>query len=232
MITFNFKHPIHSDYSNELKNFYNIFSKYVKSNDWAIDIGAGVGDTTLVLGELVGEGGKVICLEPSITYDLLIKNIQINKDFIKRIQPYKIGAYNRYCIKKIVTSPQRDNGGIVDDLFSSEGRNNRSNGYDIDVVNMNNFLFERYSEEERSRIKFIKIDTEGLDFLILNNLRPFINKYKPIIFIEWWNNELLSDVIFDIINQINYNSIRDDNFQKTGPEEFPQRAQNLILIPQ
>jgi FkbM family methyltransferase len=232
MIDFNFKHTIHASYLNALTNFYNIFSRYIKNDYWTIDIGAALGDTTLVLAKLVGENGKVLAFEPSINYDLLLENIKNNPNLSDRIRTYKLGAYNRDCIKKMVTNPSMDNGGITDDLFLSEHRSTNTNhSYDIDVVNMNSFLFREISEEERRKVKFIKIDTEGLDFLILNNLKPFIDKYKPILFIEWWNNEMLSDVIFDIVDQIGYNSIRDDNFEKVTAYDFNKKSENMILIP-
>lgn len=228
----NFKHPVCKDYSPQLNNFFNIFYKYVKNNDWAIDIGAGTGDTTLVLAELVGEDGKVLSFEPSISYDLLLNNIEINQNLKNRIITYQLGAYNRDCIKKIVTNSLMDNGGIVDDLFFLENRRkDMPNSYDINVVDINNFIFQRFSHQERLKIKFIKIDTEGLDFLILNNLREFIMEYKPIFFIEWWGNEILSDILFDITKQIGYVSLRSDNFEKATAEDFRRKSDDIILIP-
>lgn len=186
----------------------------------------------MILASLVGENGKVLSFEPGVCYNLLTYNIEINPNLKDRITSYKIGAYNRNCIKSIVTNDLMDNGGIVDDLFSSENRSkDKVNSYNIDVVNMNDFIFKNYSNEDRSKIKFIKIDTEGLDFLILNNIREFISKYKPTIFIEWWNNEILSDIIFDIARQIDYNIIRSDNFNQAEPEDFYKKSNDLILIP-
>jgi len=224
----NFKHTIHSDYTNELNTFYNKFNKYVSNNDWVIDIGAGLGDTTLVLADLVGENGKVLAFEPAITYNLLIQNIERNPNLKNRINTYNVGAYNKYSIKKMATNPCLDNGGILDNLFV---RDSRSQCYDVHLIDINDFINKSYSDSEKLKIKFIKIDTEGLDFVILNNLRPFLEYYKPVVFLEWWNNEVFSDMIFDISKQIGYNTIRDDNFQNTTSDEFNNRSENIILLP-
>lgn len=52
----------------------------------AVDVGANIGTLTLIMGELVGESGRVIAIEPQPEeYDKLVENIALNR--MRQVKP-------------------------------------------------------------------------------------------------------------------------------------------------
>jgi FkbM family methyltransferase len=84
------------------------------------------------------------------------------------------------------------NGGIIHDNMDNDLKqmletceNKKSfycKGFTLKTI-CNNY----FTEEEIKNISFIKIDTEGYDREILSSSKDFLLKYKPVIFMEWFN---------------------------------------------
>ena len=71
---------------------YSVLKLFLKSGDFAIDLGAHVGDTTLSMGLCVGKEGLVLALEPNpATYRVLEANSKLNQD-ITHIVPVNVAA--------------------------------------------------------------------------------------------------------------------------------------------
>jgi len=224
---FNYKHPIFEDYDKQLNEFVEKFRNLIKEGDWVIDIGASSGDSTIAMGYLAGPTGKVIVFEPSPVIDKLKENIN-NNLHLSNFEVYNVGMLDLDCEKYFYVTPSLDNGGIIDDnLFKDEGR---APNCKCKFVNGESFLKNQY-KEDISKILFIKIDAKGVDYIILKNLLAITKEYKPVYFVEWWNNQKISNFLFDIIDEMNYTPLRDDNFLKTNREDFHNKSQNLILIP-
>jgi len=63
-----------------------------------------------------------------------------------------------------------------------------------------------FTDDEINNISFIKIDAEGYDREIIKSSKHFLNKYKPVLYIEWFDfyNTQDSKLLFDVIKDINY----------------------------
>lgn len=210
--------------------FRNQFLPYVKENDWCIDIGANIGCTCLPLSELIGINGKVICFEPSIES---LKQLKPRVSNLSNIDLYEVACSNKYA-KLQLNYNNIDNGDIIDNSegFTYDKRFNKpSTLYDIDCVDTYDFLINKYSIELLKRLKFIKIDTEGYDYVILKNLKPLLNISMPIIYTEWWCNEDKNDLLFDSIDFINYTPYRVDNLLLANRLQFNNKCADLILFP-
>lgn len=224
---FNYKHCIFENYDKQLNEFVEKFRNFIKDGDWAVDIGASSGDSTITMGYLAGPTGKVIAFEPSPVIDKLKENINNNLN-LSNFEIHNFGLLDLDCEIDFFVTDSLDNGGIIDDaLFKEEGRVANCT---CKFVNGNNFLESKY-KEDLSKIRFIKIDTEGVDYIILKNLLTITKKYKPTYFVEWWGNQKISNSLFDVIDEMDYTALRDDNLLKTNREDFHNRSQNLILIP-
>jgi FkbM family methyltransferase len=211
--------------------FKNQFLPYVKENDWCIDIGANIGCTCLPLSELVGINGKVICFEPSIES---LKQLKPRTSNLLNIDLHEVACSNKYS-KLQLNYNNIDNGDIIDDSegFTYERRFNiPSTLYDVNCVDTCNFLIKSYNINDfKNKLRFIKIDTEGYDYVILKNLKPLLDICHPIIYIEWWCNEDKNDLLFDSIDTINYTPYRIDNMLLTNRTQFNNKCTDLILKP-
>lgn len=224
---FNYKHCIFENYDKYLNEFVEKFRNFIKEGDWVVDIGASSGDSTIAMGYLAGPTGKVIVFEPSPVIDKLKENIN-NNLHLSNFEIHNVGLLDSDCEKDFFVTNSLDNGGIIDDdLFKEEGRVANCK---CKFVNGKNFLESKY-KEGLSKIRFIKIDAEGVDYIILKNLLTITKKHKPTYFVEWWHNQKISNSLFDVIDEMNYTALRDDNLLKTNREDFYNRSQNLILIP-
>ena len=62
--------------------------------------------------------------------------------------------------------------------------NDKKTKLSVKTVDTNDFIFKNYVDHLH-KIKFIKVDAEGYDTHIVNNLKPLIDSIKPIIQMEW-----------------------------------------------
>jgi hypothetical protein len=84
-------------------------------------------------------------------------------------------------------------------------------------------------KEDLSKADFIKVDTEGYDIKVLNQLLPAIKQSQPIIMVEWW--PYVETQIAEFCN--------DNSFYVYDPQHrvmkqelnLSQRVDNLVLIP-
>lgn len=209
-----------------MTKFQNIFSRYIKPGSWAIDIGSDSGSSSFPM-YLCG-AKKVICFEPSLgRFELLKENIDRN-NLQDSFDAFNYAADDNNSKKKFFNTLSMDNGGFIKG-FEEE----RNHGFfeNVECVNLNNFLFCEYGRENLRKVSFIKIDAEGHDYRILENLAQFAKEFKPVIMVEWWHKEILNDKIFDAIEKIGYISYRSDNFLPVGRGDFNTKSNDLIILP-
>jgi len=150
--------------------------RFIKQNSIVIDIGAHVGLFSLIYSQYCKKG-FVLSLEPNLDlFDLIIKNIFLNN--VKNIIPISLGADKKNEILKFNIT--KDPG------YSSIIKNNRN----IILKNKNIFVINLYTllKNLKYKIDFIKIDTEGNEFSIVNSLHKIIKKHRPVFQIEIINN--------------------------------------------
>jgi len=158
------------------------FCKFVHSGDFAIDVGAHSGDTTIPLALAVGKQGTVLALEPSpVVYKILFQNANLNQDKTNIIP--LCAAATKYDGEFFYNSSEAtfNNGGI------SEKANSRHGKYalpeKVQGIHLGNYLRANY-QNKLNRFSFIKIDTEGDDYDVILSLSGIINEVQPIIVAE------------------------------------------------
>lgn len=179
------------------KDIIDEFYKYVKPNSTVIDFGSNIGQMAIALSKIVGEKGKVICVEPDpFLFYVLNKNIIKNKAFNCNL--YSVCAWDISDINLPYPDPD-----LV--RFGSLG----SYGI-IPEIETNRMLpalvFDELNLED---VSFIKMDIQGSELHALRGLEKTIKKCKPVILMEY---ESLFDQEFntswqeyeDFINKINY----------------------------
>lgn len=213
----------------ESASWYTLFDKISPKDKWFIDIGSSFGMVSFC--SVNYKPSKIICFEPSFyRYTLLHKNI------IENNLTHLFHIFNKACGDKneklkFISSPTNDNGGLLTTEYLD-----RKGSFGIEetvhCVNIYDFLINVYSEEDVvSNLGMIKIDTEGHDFVILNALKPIIDKCKPIIIVEWWYEESLNIKLFDAIRNLNYQAFNSETLEPISEKDFSKKSHNLVLKP-
>lgn len=206
-------------YKNVFSTHFEKLKKFIKNGDTVIDIGAHDGDTSIIYGFLVGQNGCVHAVEPSPIFQTgLLLNIFINNFNIK---PYYYAVMEKDGLYDFLYDPTCENGGS--DLLTS-----RIGNYTRKRLVVGKTFDNIFRDVNFDKINFIKTDTEGHDLHILFSIGDIINKYRPILQIEWFPST--ENLIYNFCNTFNYtpfywSSLKEVNFSNLNWE------QDLILVP-
>jgi len=203
--TFDYAFWLHPSQGNrELENLFtkktlDFYGAIIPEGSVAIDIGAHVGDTSVAYSLVVGDQGTVVAFEPNPScFDVLKINAANNKNIIpvNAAITEENGNYTFYY-----TDPGLCNGAFAEMLSIHPYR------IPVNVVgvNLENWL-ETQTPALISKVKFIKIDTEGYDRFIIKSIKNFLLKHRPILQTElftYLNNDEKID-LFTLIDSMNY----------------------------
>lgn len=180
-----------------LKNF-------LKHGDVVLDVGANVGIHSLIMGNIVGNGGRVYAFEPHPKiFERLKNNLLLNK---------------MYWIEAINSGLSDVQGETI--LFAFEGANQGTARLPLfpeeKVANSIQFKI-KLNQIDRwiglnqiKRLNLIKVDVEGHDLHVLEGAKNTISNFRPIIVFEHNSNFCLASenkVKFDnLVNFLKLNS--------------------------
>lgn len=136
------------------------------------------------------------------TFDLLKENVKIN-NIEDKVTLFNMGMSDQIG-KKEINICKSHNG------FHTFGNNllrfNNNDSYKllVDITTLDNEFYDKNIE-----INYIKIDTEGWEYYIIKGGLKTINKYKPIIQLEWNLTNMKQcnvkeDDFIKLLNEINY----------------------------
>jgi len=144
-----------------------------------VDVGANQGEFTLFAANILKKG-KVISFEPvSFQYDLLIKNMELNK--FENIELNKFGLSNEVCQMPIYNSTDTElHAGFHEGLSTLYKSNERNNFQELIELK----VFDDIFYDRLERFDFLKIDIEGAELFALKGMTKSLEKYKPDLLIE------------------------------------------------
>lgn len=151
------------------KNTFTIIDRYVNSDSICIDLGAWIGPITLYTARRC----KLIhSIEPDIiAFRQLMRHSKLNSSNI-RLYNHAISDYDG-----------RITLGCETNLGSSTTRINQTkNLFDVDCWKLSTFC----TNNKIDKVDFIKIDVEGCEEFIFNDVDFFV-KYKPTVYIQLHN---------------------------------------------
>ena len=159
---------------------FSIMKKYINQGDYVMDIGANIGAFTVPFSKKVGSAGKVFAFEPQdLIFKILKKNII--KNSLKNVKSFNYAlGYKEACfhLKKIDYSKVGNFGGVsLKYDNSSFTREIKNKNYKVDIFKLDNFL-------NIKKCNFVKIDVEMMEMEVLRGGENFINKFRPILWIE------------------------------------------------
>lgn len=149
-----------------------LFRTLVQPDALALDIGANIGCTGLLLSTLAR---KVICFEPSpSTFALLRKNIAAGTS--GNVEVVNAGLGRADANHEIVFHPSNRSGGFVTDQHLP--------GHTVEPIKIlqgDSYILAAQLEQP---VGFIKIDVEGFELDVIAGLAETIATHKPVVTLE------------------------------------------------
>ncbi len=207
----------HAHSSEYYANDFPIYSKLLKPGDVAVDVGANLGWTAVLMASFVGSAGHVFAFEPAKSiFAKLLKTIAAN-GLEAVITPLNLacGGEAGCCMLNRV-STSSGNSSIVN---AAPGAQTES----IDVVRLDDV-----AELKEQRITLIKIDTEGYEPMVLAGSAALIAREKPLIYLEMGGDYLQSTLESRrILEAFGYrlNSPKDVDWSRVG------NGSNFLAVP-
>jgi len=150
-----------------------LFQTLINDYDLVTDIGANIGCTSILFGELAEQ---VISFEPSTTtYNLLQKNIKQSGLENIILFNYALGSSNAFS--EITYSPDNRSGGFI------SNQTKISSGHVTEKIEIKK-LDDIIDDLNIQKIDFIKIDVEGFEKEVIEGARSTIERFRPIIVLE------------------------------------------------
>ncbi|MDR3736512.1 MAG: FkbM family methyltransferase [Acidobacteriaceae bacterium] len=160
-----------------------ILERFVSLGDWVIDVGANVGQYTLLLSKLVGPAGRVLAFEPMTTTVATLASVAA-----------RYSAYHNVSVLNMAAS---DHSGILSFELPIDQSGLRN--YERAQVSQNGktpvFGIPIDALQLTKRLSLAKIDAEGHEPQVLNGMRHTIERDLPVLIVED-NCELLPDFLY------------------------------------
>jgi len=194
------------------ENKIEFIKQFIKPGDFVLDIGANIGSTASIMGLCAGPEGTVLALEPNPqSFKVLKVNSTLNSDKLKII-PLRCAATvedGEFYYNSIEAT--FNNGSIS--KSKGEGFGKYELEEKINGINLNNLLRRDYANLLES-LSCIKVDTEGLDYEILQTLEEIIAEYKPTVIFEVFKTVKKEDrySLFELFNQHGYDLYKYEDF--------------------
>jgi FkbM family methyltransferase len=151
---------------------YELIDSLISSEDWVIDIGANIGDYTMIFSNLVGPKGRVIALEPvPKTFELLAANAQLFP--FQNVTLINMAASD---ISSIVC--------ISIPFFQSGLQNYYQASISENSADLSVMSIPIDSLSIPHSIKLVKIDVEGHELQVLHGMINLINRDYPTLIVE------------------------------------------------
>ena len=152
-------------------NIMDMFWDYIPFEGTFLDIGANIGNHTLMFNRL-RPNVTIHSFEPVYRNYILLHENTKNKS---NVTTYSIGLGNKFETAKVIQPHSNNHGGVKVD---------NENGNETIVIIPGDEL-------KLNNVSFIKMDVEGYELNALQGLRDTINKYNPKIWIEDFTGEAI-----------------------------------------
>jgi len=188
------------------RKLVDIFKEYIKPNNVVIDIGAYIGTHTILFSNIAK---KVIAFEPQqLVGDCL--RLTINENDMNNVILHRVALHKAEGELEFGTNNDGDAS------LKIHRKKKFNNNYFVKT--------KRLDDYELDKVDFIKIDTEGSEFAVLEGAKETIRIFKPIIVIEVFNTKkkMLQLEEFCFKNKYDYSNINNENYLLL-PDEYLYR---------
>jgi 23S rRNA U2552 (ribose-2'-O)-methylase RlmE/FtsJ len=143
-------------------------SNLIRKNDIVLDLGATIGDFSVLASKKVGKKGKVIAIEPNIE-DYKILKLNIKRNYCENVVPLNLGVGNKFGEEEITFWGKT---------------------FKCTINTLKNIL----NELNIQKIDFVKMDIEGFEIDVISNSIDII-KEANVISLECHSNKEKMDTI-------------------------------------
>ena len=205
-----------------------IIRRFLHPGDTGIDIGANIGALSLAMAKAVSPRGLTYSFEPGkILFRRLLKNIELNPSIQKTIVPVNQGLSDKEGELYWHESPLRENRGNA--CLNTE---KESDGIPVPVTTLDKFFADR----DTTRVKFIKIDVEGMEREVIGGGIELLKAVKPLIYYETYlvvetnrGEPVLRD-IETMLSQLGYLFYKVDCGAQLTQTHYPDLTPNTLAV--
>lgn len=174
---------------------------HIKEGDVVFDIGASFGSYTLSALKL---GARVYAFSPEHEFKKIRASVEENRGFRQRCSIYNFGFHNDTGLFK-TDGPAFFKVGEMTEAQIRRVNDNNLCGWYIPVKRLDDFVPTLNLE----KIDFIKIDTEGAEYNILEGGIQTLKKYKPKLLIEFhlFKDASLAERSHKLLKEIGYEGV-------------------------
>ena len=206
------------------KDFF-YFLQLIPENSNVLDLGANIGIMTYHLSKRVGEG-NVFAFEPitcnAKTLRKVVKHHQLqnvkfqevalgnNSEPLRMVVPVVNGVKKQGLSHVISPNITEFNKGVI---------------FEVKQLTLDSII-----NELPDSISAIKIDVENFEYLVFEGAEKLINKHRPIIYCELWDNQNRYNC-FDFFKANNYDTMVVKNQNLINFVPSLHHTQNFIFIP-
>jgi len=192
--------------------------EFLHEGDVAVDIGAHTGDTSLPMALAVGRTGVVFAVEPNpYVFKVLAVNAGLNAS-TTRIVPLMFAAMPEDGEFEFEYSdPGYCNGGFHQGI----GRWTHGHFSTLRVTgrNLADYL-QRQHPDNLSRLRYVKIDTEGFDRPVMRSLEDVLRTFRPYIKAEIYKHQPQAERIgfYEDFRRLRYRMFKAEGDRYRGQE--------------
>jgi len=157
-----------------------MFQKLVKPGMTVVDVGLMLGSTPYPAARLVGANGRVYAFEPNPgVYEILTRNVKMNgyQDIVRAVPK---GVSNQRRVVSLCV-PSGKSGEAS--FYSQESTDVMH--IEVETLTLNEF----FADEGWPKVNLIKIDVEGAEVEVLEDMRELVRGSKDLKLIVEFNSE-------------------------------------------
>lgn len=148
--------------------YFNMLDKYITTNSIYCDIGSWIGPTAIYASR---KSKSVFCFEPdTIAYKYLLQNIQLNK--LQNLQTFNL-AIAGFDGKIRMAS---HGGNLGDSMTSMVNVDAVKESFEANCLTWESW----FTKNNNPQIDFIKMDIEGGEFGLVEDMKVYLEEQKPI----------------------------------------------------
>lgn len=187
-------------------NFFNC----IKKGDVVFDVGANLGQMSLISSQKIGPNGIVYSFEPDPdNFNKLQKNLLLNR--YKNINLISTALGDMVGKAEMVVRDQ-SNTGMNYISVSLEGK--------LEITTIDDFILNN----SITSFDVLKIDTEGFEYKILSGALNSIKRFHPLMYIEIDDNNLkrngsTPNLVFELLNQNEYSIFHSETLKEINLNE-------------